>query len=85
MCCPTSQGGKGLVPGTLNGLLNEQLVMALQASGEHHLCAMFHRELEGQSCFGVHLAIQVEHMYLGSSRRHGASESQNLEVLVVAL
>jgi hypothetical protein len=46
---------------------------------------MFQRELEGQSCFGVHLAIQVEHMHLRSSRRHGASESQNLEVLVVAL
>ena len=46
---------------------------------------MFCRELEGQSCLGVHLAIQVVHMRLRSSRLQGASESKNLELLVVTL
>ena len=40
MCCATSQFLEALVPGALRGFPIQELVIALQAPGEHHLGAM---------------------------------------------
>ena len=84
MCCSTFEGGEGLAPGSLQGLVCQQLIMSLQAPGEDHLGAMLLRELQGQGRLCVHLIAQVERMHLVSSRLHSAGESHDLQVLVVA-
>jgi hypothetical protein len=84
MCCAILQIRQGQIPGSLQSLLVEELVLALEAPGEDHLGAMVNNKLAGQSRFSIDLVVQAEHMHT-CNRFQGAHESPNVEVLVVGL
>ncbi len=57
--------------------------MALQAPGEDHLGSQLCRNSEGQCCLGMHIVTQVVHMRFRGTRLDIATESQDLQVLIL--
>jgi hypothetical protein len=85
MCCASPQIGKCVIPGTLQSLAFMQLVVSLQAPGEHHFGAMLCRSFQSKFGLRMFLVPQTENVRLSSSRLLGARKATNLQVLIMAL
>jgi hypothetical protein len=83
MRCSTSKLCQGHAPGTLQGLLRVEFIIALEGPGKDHFGSMVSRELHGEGCLCIPLEVQGIHVHLSCSRLQGACESQELQVLVV--
>ena len=82
MDCASPQSLEALAPGILQGLTILQLLMPLQAPGQHQLGPMLMRCLEDHDGFGGLLVVQAESK--NPCRRFlGAPVSHDLDVLVL--
>ena len=84
MCGSAPQGVQGLRPDELQRFAICELVVALQAPGEHHLGATDARNFRGKRCLCVLLVAQGVRVWLRGCGFDGASEAQDLQVLILA-
>ena len=85
MCGSAPQGVQGLRPDELQRFAICELVVALQAPGEHHLGATDARNFRGKRCLCVLLVAQGVRVWLRGCRLDSAGEAQDLQVLIHAL
>ena len=85
MCGSAPQGVQGLRPDELQRFAICELVVALQAPGEHHLGATVARYFRGKRCLCVLLVAQGVHAWPRDCGLDHAGETQYLQVLILVL